>query len=64
MSDNVKKCLFGQHENLAERECCENCGMLLSSKPQNIKQKNRKFFQKIFWLVVVFCAAMIIYLPR
>jgi methionyl-tRNA synthetase len=64
MDRNIKKCLFCQHENLAERDNCDNCGMLLSSKQQNIKQKNRQIFLKVFWLVVIFCAVMIVYLPR
>lgn len=62
MNTEKKYCLYCQTSNEPEQQHCVNCGMPLSNK--NIKQGKINFFIKIFWAIVLFCAFMILYLPR
>ena len=43
---------------------CNNCGMPLAKKHPNNKKDKLDLFVKWFIFIVIFCVAMVIYLPR
>jgi hypothetical protein len=43
---------------------CHNCGMPLAKKHPNNKKDKLNLFVKWFIFIVIFCVAMVIYLPR
>ncbi len=57
-------CLYCQHDNSTEQSVCENCGMNL---PQNTERNQERRLLRFKWFVfglVIFCAIMIVWLPR
>jgi len=62
MNSEKKHCLYCQTPNDNEQTNCANCGMPLSNK--TVKQGKISFFVKAFWVIVLFCAIMMFYLPR
>ena len=79
MKKEIKTCLFCQTENeyqfdveenkdqqdkgIADYQC-RHCGMALPDKHPNDRKPKIAFFVKAFWLIVLFCLCMVIYLPR
>jgi predicted amidophosphoribosyltransferase len=62
MNNGQKICLYCQTPNDNTAQQCKNCGMPLAKKSH--KSKKIKLFVKAFWLIVIFSAVMIYYLPR
>jgi len=60
----MAQCLYCQHDNPAQQDSCQNCGMAL---PRQQERKAAKKLQRFTWFVIlltIFCAAMIVWLPR
>jgi len=64
MTTIKKQCLFCQTENESENTHCSHCGMALPKKHPLDKRKKISFFVKAFWAIVLFCIAMMVFLPR
>jgi hypothetical protein len=79
MNKEIKTCLFCQTDNECQLDVkedkgvvtqqisgqqCRHCGMKLPEKHPNDRKPKVKFFVKTFWLIVLFCLFMVIYLPR
>lgn len=79
MNKEIKTCLFCQTENEVHlddtnsnnakikpvgTQQCRHCGMGLPDKHPNDRKPKVKLFVKAFWLIVLFCLFMVIYLPR
>lgn len=64
MSEQIKKCLYCQGDNNEADTMCKHCGMALPIKHPNDRRSKVSFFVKAFWMIVVFCAVMVFYLPR
>jgi len=79
MNKEIKTCLFCQTKNEFQVDVkenkglpsqdsgfyqCRQCGMELPDKHPNDRKPKVKFFVKAFWLIVIFCLVMVIYLPR
>ncbi len=62
MSEYVK-CLFCQKGNDTKDKNCTHCGMPLTTQHPDGKGRTH-FFIKAFIGIVLFCLAMIYYLPR
>jgi len=60
----MKVCLYCQNKNNEDLKQCERCGMELPIKQPQSKKAKLTFFTKAFWLIVIFCIIMVIYLPR
>lgn len=57
------RCLYCRHDQPATRDNCEQCGMPLPDQVAATSRKLRRF--TVFCLLLaVFCAVMIIWLPR
>lgn len=57
-------CLYCQHDNPVEETVCEDCGMNL---PQNTERDKTQRLSRFKWFVIglaIFCAIMIVWLPR
>lgn len=60
----MAKCLYCQQDNPAQQHSCQQCGMPL---PQQQEHQARQRLLHFKWFVIalaIFCAAMIIWLPR
>ena len=64
MNKEAKKCLYCQGDNDKNANDCRHCGMTLPQKHPHDKRSKINFFIKAFWVIVVFCVVMMIYLPR
>ncbi len=69
MTKSSRKCLYCQSENnpsknKANNDLCNNCGMTLPKKHPKDKHSKLSFFIKAFWIIVMFCVFMVLYLPR
>jgi uncharacterized paraquat-inducible protein A len=64
MSDRLLPCLYCQTPNDPAQTNCSHCGMPLTTVHPENKQKRKGLFIKVFWAIVLFCGAMIWYLPR
>ncbi len=72
MSKEVIQCLYCQTENTLDSASkqdddvgnCQHCGMPLTRHaPESSRMRTRRFLP-FFWLIVIFCLVMVIYLPR
>lgn len=57
-------CLYCQHNNPDQQDNCQSCGMAL---PRLQKKRASQRLVRFKWFVIaltLFCAAMIIWLPR
>ena len=57
-------CLFCQEENPSGLTNCKHCGMALPKEPEKRKQQGIARFVWFVILLALFCAAMIVWLPR
>ncbi|MGI6408112.1 MAG: hypothetical protein GXZ05_04730 [Gammaproteobacteria bacterium] len=57
-------CLFCQEENPSGLTNCKQCGMALPKEQEKRKQKGIARFVWFVILLALFCAAMIVWLPR
>lgn len=57
-------CLFCQEDNPPGQENCTQCGMALPRQQEQRKQQGLKRFVWFVILLTVFCAVMIVWLPR
>ena len=64
MSAKQVPCLYCQTKNDADRNNCKNCGMALAKDHPDGEKSRQRFFVKAFWVITLFCIAMIYYLPR
>lgn len=57
-------CLYCQEHNPPGQENCKQCGMALPQQERQRKQQGLKRFVWFVILLTIFCAAMIVWLPR
>lgn len=57
-------CLFCQEENPSGLTNCKQCGMALPKEQEKRKQQGIARFVWFVILLALFCAAMIVWLPR
>ncbi len=57
-------CLFCQENNPSDLKNCEHCGMALPQLEEKRKQQGLKRFVWFVILFSLFCAVMIVWLPR
>ncbi|MCP5325156.1 MAG: DnrP protein [Oceanospirillaceae bacterium] len=58
------ECFYCHHKNDQHLDLCPHCGMpRLLRRPWQGRGK-QVLFQYWFWLVVVFCLVMVVWLPR
>lgn len=60
----MAKCLYCQQDNLPQQDECQNCGMPLPAQADRAGERRQRRF---LWFCIglsLFCAAMILWLPR
>lgn len=57
-------CLFCQEQNPPGQTSCKHCGMALPQQEEKRKQQGLSRFVWFVILLTLFCAAMIVWLPR
>ena len=57
-------CLYCQHDNPADQSSCDNCGMSLPEHTERNKAQRLLRFKLFVIGLVIFCAIMIVWLPR
>ncbi len=57
-------CLYCQHDNPTEQSVCENCGMHLPEHTERNKAQRLLRFKLFVIGLTIFCAIMIVWLPR
>ena len=56
--------LYCQHDNPTEQSVCENCGMHLPEHTERNKAQRLLRFKLFVIGLTIFCAIMIVWLPR
>ena len=55
---------ISREEKNKQAEACRECGMALPLKHPESRYLKMKMFRWLFVLIVIFCAVMVVYLPR
>lgn len=60
----MPKCLYCQQDNPAQQTECDTCGMPLPAHADGAPERRQRRFLWFCIGLTVFCAAMIVWLPR
>lgn len=60
----MPKCLYCQQDNPPGEAECDNCGMLLPALADGAGERRQRRFMWFCIGLTVFCAVMIVWLPR
>lgn len=55
---------LSREEKNGQPELCKECGMALPVRHPESRFLKMKMFRWLFMLIVIFCAVMVVYLPR
>jgi NAD-dependent SIR2 family protein deacetylase len=55
---------LSRKESNGQPKLCRECGMALPEKHPESRFLKMKMFRWLFVLIVIFCAVMVVYLPR
>ncbi len=60
----MSQCLYCQHETTPAQADCSQCGMPLPTQTEQLKERQLKRFKWFCIGLTIFCAVMIVWLPR
>lgn len=60
----MAKCLYCQQDNRPGADECENCGMPLPAHADRAQERKQRNFAWFVLGLTIFCAVMIVWLPR